>query len=169
MSRSLSSATLRPGSDSRDSSTERTPPVRKSRWFGSYTVESLGLSEFVENSTSIIPNPLNLLPSFVKSYLPSFTSEVVPSLPEEEDEDLQKDAERIFLSYSWWFLNVGWRGIADRVENQVERVSSGVGLKRELSVGEWEGLIKEVRAGVEAEVEEDQLELYECVRRLNLC
>jgi len=42
-----------------------------------------------------------------------------------EDEAQLGEAERMFLSYSWWILHEGWKGVAERVEEGVERVFGG--------------------------------------------
>jgi hypothetical protein len=48
---------------------------------------------------------------------------------EEEDSPIEDiasdevdDAEREFLSYSWWLLHQGWRGVGERVNRAVEEV-----------------------------------------------
>ncbi len=40
-------------------------------------------------------------------------------------------------------------------------------LKRELSVEEWDNLVKDVRASVETVMVRDQVELYECVVKIS--
>lgn len=64
------------------------------------------------------------------------------------------DAERLFLTYSWWLLNEGWRSVSERVEGAVDRVFGGLGLKRELTAETWPALVKEVRAQVETDAAE---------------
>lgn len=46
---------------------------------------------------------------------------------EEEDEDMvvDEETERKYLTLSWWFLNVGWKDVAQRVRSAVEVVFSG--------------------------------------------
>lgn len=71
------------------------------------------------------------------------------------------EAERLFLTFSWWILHEGWRGVASRVEGEVDRVFGGIGLKREITLTEWEGLFKELRAGVEMAIRGDRAEFYD--------
>lgn len=98
----------------------------------------MGLSEFVDETTSLVPNPVGLLPTAVARYLPSWVRPSVraPDLRNDEEEILAQErqwqeeadrgeAERLYLSYSWWLLNVGWRTVASRVEEGVQRVFAG--------------------------------------------
>lgn len=40
-----------------------------------------------------------------------------------EAEEMERaEAERMYLTYSWWILHEGWRVVAGRVEAGVERV-----------------------------------------------
>lgn len=42
-----------------------------------------------------------------------------------EIEAQRAEAERTFLTYSWWILHEGWKGVAGRVEEAVERIYGG--------------------------------------------
>ncbi|RXK35535.1 hypothetical protein M231_07214 [Tremella mesenterica] len=70
------------------------------------------------------------------------------------------EAERVFLTYSWWLLHEGWKSLASRVEKAVTDVMGGVGLKRQLTVEEWESLLNEIRASVETDTSDLSSALY---------
>lgn len=106
-------------------------------WFSSFSVESMGLTEFVENHASFLPNPVDYLPGTITSYLPSFLSsrqgddqknqaqrigEVQAAEMARQRRIEEEEAERLFLSYSWWLLNEGWKGVAERVDRAVAKV-----------------------------------------------
>lgn len=106
-------------------------------WFSSFTIESMGLTEFVENHTSFLANPVDYLPGTMASYLPSFLSshrgdgqknqaqrigEVQAAEMARQRRIEEEEAERLFLSYSWWLLNEGWKGVAERVDQAVGKV-----------------------------------------------
>ncbi|XAO23460.1 hypothetical protein I312_102238 [Cryptococcus bacillisporus CA1280] len=133
-------------------------------WFSSFTIESMGLTEFVENHTSFLANPVDYLPGTMASYLPSFLSshrgdgqknqaqrigEVQAAEMARQRRIEEEEAERLFLSYSWWLLNEGWKGVAERVDQAVGKVFGSMLLKKELSLQDWEKAIREVRAQVE--------------------
>ena len=96
----------------------------------------MGLSEFVEAHTrSMIPNPRNLLPEAINKYVPSiptfglFSSgsssptakgEGASGMREQVTEVDKAEDERMYLAYSWWILNYGWKSISARVQNAVE-------------------------------------------------
>ncbi|KAK4686378.1 peroxin-3, partial [Tremellales sp. Uapishka_1] len=119
---------------------------QKTGWLASFSVDSLGLSEFVERSTpGFLPNPINLLTSLFSS---------TPDEVEERNEEDEAEAEKLFLTYSWWFLHQGWRGIATRVESAVENVFGSMPLKKELTTQQWSNLIQQVCKEVEMVSEE---------------
>jgi peroxin-3 len=41
---------------------------------------------------------------------------------EEQLEEERSEDERVYLSYSWWILHEGWRGVSQRVREAVEEV-----------------------------------------------
>lgn len=41
---------------------------------------------------------------------------------EETEVGLGKEDERRYLTFSWWLLNEGWKGVAERVKSAVEEV-----------------------------------------------
>ncbi|WVQ85271.1 hypothetical protein IAT38_007436 [Cryptococcus sp. DSM 104549] len=148
---------------------------QKRGWFSSFSVEAMGLSEFVEGSTSLLPNPVGLLPERVTNYLPAFivpsssgenqsvrTGEIRAEEAEAQRRQEEEEAERLFLTYSWWLLHEGWKGVAERVDGAVEKVFGSMPLKRQLSVHDWERALKEVRAEVEMDLtEENELKLHD--------
>lgn len=106
-------------------------------WFSSFSVESMGLTEFVENHTSFLPNPIDYLPGTITSYLPSFLSSRQGDVRKNQAQRIgevqvaemarqrrieEEEAERLFLSYSWWLLNEGWKGVAERIDEAVGKV-----------------------------------------------
>nr|XP_018264894.1 uncharacterized protein I303_03075 [Kwoniella dejecticola CBS 10117]OBR87052.1 hypothetical protein I303_03075 [Kwoniella dejecticola CBS 10117] len=143
----------------------------------SFSIESMGLSEYAESATSMIPNPLSILPSSLTNHLPSIISparsaqvtgesarqsEEILAMRKAEEEATRAEAEKLFLTYSWWFLNKGWKGIADRVDESVEKIFGNMPLKKELSIEDWELRFKEVRAEIEMELSPDStIELYD--------
>lgn len=84
---------------------------------------------------------------------PSPESAAALSVREAALEQERADAERLFLTYSWWLLNVGWKTLAARVENAVNNVFGSMGLKRELSPETWLALVRELRAQVETDTD----------------
>jgi len=94
-------------------------PVRsKSGWLNYFSLESMGLAEYADNAS---PSPLQ----YVTRFLPGLGSSPVPVEGEIFDQDEEEDkaeAERLFLTYSWWLLHEGWQEVADRVDDAVERV-----------------------------------------------
>jgi peroxin-3 len=106
--------------------------------FSYFSTSSMGLSDYIDSTIpSIIPNPLTLIPASLRSYIP-FSSALSSSIPGDEGisstalrdrsavEELEKnEAERLYLCYSWWLLNEGWKGIAERVDDIVKDVFGG--------------------------------------------
>jgi peroxin-3 len=94
----------------------------------------MGLSEFVDETTSLLPNPGSFLPTAVTRHLPSWLApspsgsmertDVVADAAavEAEEEERRAEDERNYLTYSWWLLHEGWKGVGQRVEDEVERV-----------------------------------------------
>lgn len=88
----------------------------------------------LSEAISLLPNPFSILPRSITSRLPFSSSPSRPSAEEkytagliaqekEEAEELERaEAERLYLTYSWWILHEGWRVIAGRVDRAVERV-----------------------------------------------
>jgi len=94
----------------------------------------MGLTDFVEAHTPSVLNPTRYIPAVVSQYLPftrsvqvsSKLEEPASSLARKQREAAQRDEdERLYLTYSWWILHEGWRGVAKRVEDAVEEVFGG--------------------------------------------
>ncbi|WVO13411.1 hypothetical protein L204_101026 [Cryptococcus depauperatus] len=146
-----------------------TAKKKKNSWLSSFSVDSMGLSEFVESGTSILPNPVNYLPKQITTYLPSFLAshktnqaqrmgEVNILQIEAQRRAEEEAAEILFLSYSWWILNEGWKVLAARVDEVVDKFFGSMALKKELTLYDWELLFKEVRAEIEVEIPSSGIE-----------
>lgn len=141
-----------------------TPPnhgtPRTSGWLDYFSVSSMGLSAFADSATSFLPQ----IPLFSRPVSASPQHNTAITVVEDikaETEAQRAEAERMFLTYSWWVLHEGWKDVAVRVEESVERVFGGMALKRGISAEDWEGLIKDVRASVETGSSLDRIELYD--------
>lgn len=112
--------------EAEDEDADDTPAkqVKKTRgaWLSYFSVEAMGLADFVDqqDSSSMMARMGNYLPGFLK---PTGAPQDIdaPMFGAEEEED-RAEAERLFLTYSWWLLHEGWKGVADRVDEAVERV-----------------------------------------------
>lgn len=98
-------------------------PIRRG-YFHSYTIEGMGLSEFVDETTTIL-NPFTLLPKSISRFLPQSLS-ASASVPVEATEETKAEDERLYLTYSWWILHEGWKPIAEAVNHAVEQVFTWV-------------------------------------------
>ena len=80
-------------------------------------------------------------------------SEDEEAMAQEEDEvkgiDLQ--TERLYLTFSWWFLHQGWKELADEVQGAVEEVIGGMALKSQLTHQDFLSLLNKIRRRVEHE------------------
>lgn len=72
----------------------------------------MGLSEFAESSSAYLPFGLS---SVITPKKPAMQS----SQEEETEPAIDQETERLFLCFSWWLLNEGSKGVADRVEAAV--------------------------------------------------
>lgn len=99
--------------------------------------DDFGISSVIVEAASLLPNPFAILPDFITSRIPFYPtqnrnleeeedekelSRVLAQEREDEEAQNRADAERMYLTYSWWVLHEGWRVVADRVEAGVERV-----------------------------------------------
>lgn len=141
---------------------ERVERERSRGLFGYFSVEAMGLGEYVERGAAA---GASLIPASVSEWFfgsdpytssSGYESPDVIATREAELELQNSEAERLFLTYSWWLLHEGWRTISGRVEHAVDRVFGPLGLKREVTPELWDALVKEVRACVETEVDEDE-------------
>lgn len=139
---------------------QRTAARKRSSLFNYFSVESMGLSDYVERGANA---GASLVPTFVKNWFGSqqddkahVLSPEALALREQQLEEERAEAERLFLTYSWWLLHEGWRTISTRVETSVNHVFGTVPLKREITSEIWAELVREVRALVETDVPEDE-------------
>ena len=105
-----------------------TPPnhgtPRTSGWLDYFSVSSMGLSAFADSATSFLPQ----IPLFSRPVSASPQHNTAITVVEDikaETEAQRAEAERMFLTYSWWVLHEGWKDVAVRVEESVERVFGG--------------------------------------------
>lgn len=97
---------------------------KKGGWLGYFSVSAMGLSDFADATTSMLPR----IP-FLSRPATSLT-QTNPAMTfvqdiQAEDDAQRVEAERMFLTYSWWVLHEGWKGVAQRVEESVERTFGG--------------------------------------------
>ncbi|MCO5588912.1 hypothetical protein L7F22_042873 [Adiantum nelumboides] len=64
---------------------------------------------------------------------------------------LSKETERLYLTFSWYFLHRGWQNIATLVKDAVEDVFGSVPLKAQLTHRDFVSLLNKVRRRVEYE------------------
>ncbi|KAK9313538.1 Peroxin-3 [Lipomyces starkeyi] len=67
-----------------------------------------------------------------------------------EDQVIQNEVNRRFLTFSWWLLTRGWVRIVSNVREATETVFESVTPRTELGFGDLGGLIKRVRELVDA-------------------
>ncbi|EPQ25809.1 uncharacterized protein PFL1_06676 [Pseudozyma flocculosa PF-1] len=65
---------------------------------------------------------------------------------------LDHETERLYLTYSWWFLHRGWDQLATRVVQAVERTFSGLPVKAQITMNEMRTLVGSARSSVEYEL-----------------
>jgi peroxin-3 len=94
------------------------PVQAKSGWFNYFSLESMGLAEYADNTS---PSPLQYVTRFLPGLRSSPGSVEVEIFDQDEEED-KAEAERLFLNYSWWLLHEGWQEVANRVDDAVDRV-----------------------------------------------
>ncbi|KAL7408913.1 Peroxin-3 [Mrakia frigida] len=101
---------------------------------------------------------LNLLGrhSYVRSVKELETTLGLGEGPQGEGEVSPED-EMVYLSFSWWLMNVGWREVAERVERAVKEVMGPVSLKKTLNQTEFEALLLEIRRKVEFDLGGDSI------------
>jgi len=91
----------------------------KSGWFDYFSLESMGLAEYADISS---PSPLQYITRLIPGLKLSEAGSAEVELFDREEEEDRAEAERLYLSYSWWLLHEGWHEVADRVDDAVERV-----------------------------------------------
>ncbi|KAL1406185.1 peroxin [Vanrija albida] len=148
----------------------------KRSWFGYFSVDAMGLGDYVDRGTAAV-DALSSIPvvgyatKIIGRMLPWGHAQAVAVLPDtpeavaarEAAAELDRaEAERLFLTYSWWLLHEGWRGVASRVELAVDKVFGSMPLKRDISAQDWDNLVREIRAGVETDVDDTgKVHLYD--------
>jgi peroxin-3 len=103
---------------------EEEEPIRqiqapKSGWFNYFSLESMGLAEYADNPST---SPLQYVTRLIPGLAPSAPRAAEIELFDQDEEEDKAEAERLFLTYTWWILHGGWREVADRVDDAVERV-----------------------------------------------
>ncbi|KAN0062369.1 peroxin [Thecaphora frezii] len=111
---------------------------------------------------------LNLIGRF--AYLASIETQARPSsantgsassdkasngAPSHDDGDqfrLDLETERLYLTYSWWFLHRGWDALTTRVVKAIEHTLSGLPVKAQITMDELRALIGSARSSVEHEL-----------------
>ncbi|ETS59755.1 hypothetical protein PaG_06278 [Moesziomyces aphidis] len=64
---------------------------------------------------------------------------------------LDHDTERLYLTFSWWFLHRGWNALSDRVADAIARTFSPLSVKAQLSLTDLKALVNDARFIIEHE------------------
>lgn len=73
--------------------------------------------------------------------------------PEMDIDDTDEDLpEQAFLSFTWWLLNKGSMELKSIITESVESAFSGVSLRQELSIEEFDNLILQVQKDVDSRI-----------------
>jgi peroxin-3 len=97
----------------------RQSPEPKCGWLNFFSVESMGLSEYAETTSS---SPLQFISRLIPGFSESGSRPAEAELFDQDEEEDKAEAERLYLTYSWWLLHEGWQEVADRVDAAVEQV-----------------------------------------------
>ncbi|KAJ1021895.1 hypothetical protein NDA16_003657 [Ustilago loliicola] len=62
---------------------------------------------------------------------------------------LDHDTERLYLTFSWWFLHQGWDRLSDRVSTAIEKAFSPLSVKAQLSMADLRALLNDARYLIE--------------------
>ncbi len=89
---------------------------------------------------------------FAKEALRQRMESTDSAIDAEPEAGLSHDTERVYLTYSWWFLHKGWDLVAQRVRDAVEETFGRVPLKSQLSWLEFNRLLSTTRRKVEYEI-----------------
>jgi peroxin-3 len=79
----------------------------------------MGLAEYAKPSS---PSPFQFVSQLLPGFLPSASPSTETEIFDQDEEEDKAEAERLFLTYSWWLLHEGWQEVAERVDAAVERV-----------------------------------------------
>ncbi|KAK9374892.1 Peroxin-3 [Lipomyces chichibuensis] len=86
----------------------------------------------------------------VKAMTESYDHAADPDQRASEDQVIQNEVNRRFLTFSWWLLTRGWVRIVSNVREATETVFESVTPRTELGFDDLGGLIKRVRELVDA-------------------
>lgn len=75
--------------------------------------------------------------------------DVYPDTSAQSSHGLDHDTERLYLTFSWWFLHHGWDRLSDRVSSAIERSFSPVSVKAQLSMADLRALLNDARYLIE--------------------
>lgn len=171
---------LREDEDEEDDTPVQQVKRTRGGWLNYFSVDAMGLADYVDENTPGLPfSTLTNLFSGLGTDKKTTRTETNQDGEIADNEDERAEAERMYLTYSWWLLHQGWEGVADRVDRAVGQVFSRYGsqisftiascelliirlpIKRELSSEDWQNLFKEARAIIETENGEGGPKLYE--------
>ncbi|SPO31724.1 related to Peroxisomal assembly protein PEX3 [Ustilago trichophora] len=62
---------------------------------------------------------------------------------------LDHDTERLYLTFSWWFLHRGWDRLSDRVSIAIEKTFASLSVKAQLSMADFRALLNDARYLIE--------------------
>lgn len=62
---------------------------------------------------------------------------------------LDHDTERLYLTFSWWFLHHGWDRLSDRVSSAIDKTFSPLSVKAQLSMADLRALLNDARYLIE--------------------
>jgi len=79
----------------------------------------MGLSEYAETTSS---GPLQFISQLIPGFSKSGPRPAEVEVFDQDEEEDKAEAERLYLTYSWWLLHEGWQEVADRVDAAVEQV-----------------------------------------------
>lgn len=71
-----------------------------------------------------------------------------PSLSDPSN-GLDHDTERLYLTFSWWFLHQGWDRLSDRVSTAIEKAFAPLSVKAQLSMADLRALLNDARYLIE--------------------
>ncbi|KAJ9476200.1 Peroxisomal biogenesis factor 3 [Pseudozyma hubeiensis] len=71
--------------------------------------------------------------------------------PSHTSRGLDHDTERLYLTFSWWFLHHGWDRLSDRVSAAIEKSFAPLSVKAQLSMADMRALLNDARYLIEHE------------------
>ncbi|KAF5093603.1 hypothetical protein D0Z00_003969 [Geotrichum galactomycetum] len=79
------------------------------------------------------------------SELPGLDHDNDPSAKQHESEEKDSHINRMYLTFSWWFLNKGWNFLSEQVNTAVVKVFDTINPRADLSLSELSELIGQVQ------------------------